>query len=119
MSELGPKYRRLRELMFPAIDGATDDGPGHERLPIPHTFGPRLSILKAFVFAIGSLTRIFLGSLLFALWGTAGLMTWGAVENPFLRVLATTPMLVGFLACTGAMLVLVTLAAERITRAAH
>jgi hypothetical protein len=57
----------------------------YERFAIPYSFKPRLSFVEAVVAASGALLRIFLGSLLFAVWGTYTLLAWNAVRNVFAR----------------------------------
>ena len=49
------------------------------------------------VAATGACLRIFLGSLLFAVWGTYSLETWGAIRSYFWRAAALLPLLVLFL----------------------
>jgi hypothetical protein len=69
----------------PEPDRADPSRSAYERFAIPHSFKPRLSLTEAAVAAGGAALRIFLGSLLFAVWGTYSLMAWGAVQNVFLR----------------------------------
>lgn len=59
-----------------------------ERFAIPHTFQPQLGVIQALVGIGGALLRIFLGSLLFAVWGTYSLVAWSAIGNRFSRVAA-------------------------------
>jgi hypothetical protein len=76
-----------------------------EAFGVPHTFNPNLSLLEA-VFAVAvAFTRIFLGSLLFALWGVAGWTTWGAIGNPVLRIVAVLPIALLFFVSIAAMMV--------------
>ena len=57
----------------------------HERFAIPHSFKPQLSFTEAVVAAGGAFLRIFLGSLLFAVWGVYTILAWNAIPNVFLR----------------------------------
>jgi hypothetical protein len=67
-----------------------------EAFGVPHTFNPNLSLIEA-VFAVAiAFTRIFLGSMLFALWGVAAWMTYAAIPNPVLRTLAVAPIVALF-----------------------
>ena len=70
---------------------------GYERFAIPYTFKPQLSFAEALVAVAASLLRIFLGSLLFAIWGTYSLLAWTAVRNYFWRAAALLPLFVLFL----------------------
>jgi hypothetical protein len=76
-----------------------------ETFGVPHTFAPNLSIAEAFV-AVGiALTRIFIGSLTFALWGVAAWITYSAIGNhPILRIVAMLPIAVLFLASLAALM---------------
>ena len=42
-----------------------------EQFAVPHQFTPRLSVYGAFIAVSGALARIFLGSMIGALWGVA------------------------------------------------
>ena len=44
-----------------------------------------------------TLTRIFLGSLLFAVWGTYSFLAWNTIHGTFLRVMVLLPLLLLFL----------------------
>jgi hypothetical protein len=68
----------------------------YERFAIPYTFKPRLSFGEAVVAATGACLRIFLGSLLFAIWGTYSLETWSAVRSYFWRTAALVSLFVLF-----------------------
>jgi hypothetical protein len=45
---------------------------------------------------MGAFLRIFLGSLLFAFWGTYSLLTWMAIRSTFGRILVVFPLLLAF-----------------------
>jgi hypothetical protein len=49
-----------------------------EQFALPHQFTPRLSLLGAVVAVMGALARIFLGSLIGALWGV---QIWIAIAS--------------------------------------
>jgi hypothetical protein len=98
MATIHERAGRLWSLLFPEVDApAAGYQSEFERFAIPHTFAPRLSLLDAVVFSLTALARIFLGSLLFALWGVCALTAWTAIHNPLLRVLAVTPLVLAFL----------------------
>lgn len=88
-----------RALLFPTIDrGGEEEAPSkHERFAIPFTFKPQLSFLEAVIATAGALLRIFLGSLLFAVWGTYSLVAWTRIHNLFLRVGVQLPLIFLFL----------------------
>ena len=69
----------------PQPDSAGPARSQYERIAIPHSFKPQLSVAEAAFAAGGAVLRIFLGSLLFAVWGTYSFIAWSAVQNVFLR----------------------------------
>jgi hypothetical protein len=87
-----------RAILFPTIDrGEAEARPEFERLAIPFTFKPQLSFSEALVATAGALLRIFLGSLLFAVWGTYSLVAWAAIRSPFWRISVQLPLFLLFL----------------------
>jgi hypothetical protein len=80
---------------------------GPERLAIPHTFPPQLTLLEALVATCGAFLRILLGSMLFASWGVSSLALWQARQPlaPRLGMLALA--FLGFVLAFGLMLVVV------------
>jgi hypothetical protein len=68
----------------------------YERFAIPYTFKPRLSFGEAVVAATGACLRIFLGSLLFAIWGTYSLEIWTAIRSYFWRTATLLPLFLLF-----------------------
>jgi hypothetical protein len=86
-----------------------------DRFAIPHDFPPNLTLNQALVRVGGALVRICLGSLLFALWGVGSGLTWNAIANPFLRVLALLPLLALFLVAIVAVMLGVTAAVKRLS----
>jgi hypothetical protein len=90
---------KVRVLFFPLAargDGG-EDRSKYERLAIPFTFKPQLSFLEALVATFGALLRVFLGSLLFAVWGTYSLVAWTTIRNQFWRVGVQLPLFLLFL----------------------
>jgi hypothetical protein len=77
--------------------GHAGDARVFERLPIPHTFKPQLSFTEAVIGTAGAFSRIFLGSLLFAVWGSYSLVAWTAIRNQFWRIGALLLMFFLFL----------------------
>ncbi len=79
---------KLRELLVVAPNPDSDidpNRPSYERLAIPHSFKPQLSLGEAVISAAGAFLRIFLGSVLFAVWGAYTLHAWSSIHNLFLR----------------------------------
>jgi hypothetical protein len=68
----------------------------YERLAIPFSFKPQLSLAEATISAGGAFLRIILGSLLFAVWGTFSYLAWSTIRNIFLRATALVAMLSAF-----------------------
>lgn len=77
----------------------------YERFAIPYSFKPQLSVPEAALAAITAFLRIFLGSLLFAVWGTYTLMIWSGLHGWFWRVALALPMGAVFLVCLAVLMV--------------
>ena len=97
----------VRALLFPSPDFSD---PGiersvYERFAIPYTFKPQLSFAEALVAVAGALLRIFLGSLVFAIWGTYSLQAWAAITSNVWRVAAVLPLLLLFLLPMAAVMI--------------
>jgi hypothetical protein len=103
-----PLLEKLRDLTsFPVERDGQDPGRStYERFAIPYSFKPRLSLAEAVIAAGGALLRIFLGSLLFAVWGAYTFLAWNAVRNVFLRVVVLLALILVF-AASMALLMLV------------
>jgi hypothetical protein len=92
-----PVLAKLLELLIPAADPVDDkDRSEFERFALPHDFKPRLSFSEAVVSVATTLTRIFLGSLLFAVWGTYSFLAWNTIHGTFLRAMVLLPLLLLF-----------------------
>jgi hypothetical protein len=79
---------KLRELFVLDQNLIGQDDPArssYQRLAIPHTFQPQLSLLEAAISAAGAFLRILFGSILFAVWGTYTFYAWSTIRNLFLR----------------------------------
>jgi hypothetical protein len=83
----GVQLKKLADLVaFPVErDGQDPARSAYERFAIPYSFKPRLSLLEAVIAAGGAFLRIFLGSLLFAVWGAYTFLAFSAIKNAFLR----------------------------------
>src|SRR5271165_1893706 len=86
-----------------------------DHFAIPHDFPPDLTLKEALVRVGGAIVRIFVGSLLFALWGVASALAWNAIPNPLLRVLALLPLLAVFLVAMTAVMMGVTAVVKKIS----
>jgi hypothetical protein len=75
-----------------------------ERFAVPHAFSPDLTPATAAVAVLGALARIFLGSLLFALWGISSALAWNAIGSHFWRSAALVPLVLGFLLSLAALM---------------
>jgi hypothetical protein len=91
-----------------AVAKAGDRSP-FERFAVPFMFQPVLSPSQAAVAALRTFLRIFLGSLLFGVWGAYALLLWTSILNPYLRVAAMIPMVALFLFLLGSLLIATTL----------
>jgi hypothetical protein len=81
----------------------------YKHFAVPHQFQPELTVSQAAVAALRAFLRIFLGSILFGVWGAYALLLWVSIPNLFLRVMAMIPMIALFLALLGGLLVGTTL----------
>ena len=88
----------------------------YERFAIPYTFKPQLSVLEATCAATMAFLRIFLGSLLFAVWGVYTLMAWSAIHNVFLRIGAVAAMGALFLLCLALLMWAISVLPRRLMR---
>ena len=97
---------KVRALLFPpaAPTAASADRSVYERIPIPHTFKPRLSLIEALIAVAGAFLRIFLGSLLFAVWGTYTLLACSKIKGHLWRAIAVVPLVVLFLLTFAALM---------------
>ncbi len=67
---------------FPVERGGVDPARStYERFAIPYSFKPRLSLAEAVIAATGAFFRIFLGSILFAVWGVYTFLAVHAVPG--------------------------------------
>jgi hypothetical protein len=78
-------------------ENETIERSSYERFAIPYTFKPQLSVLEATCAAAVAFLRIFLGSLLFAVWGAYTLLVWSAIHSLPWRIAAVAPMAALFL----------------------
>ncbi len=69
----------------------------YQRMAIPHTFKPELSFGEAMVASFAAFLRIFLGSILFGVYGWNVLVWWTSIHSTFWKVVAAPPAVVGFL----------------------
>jgi hypothetical protein len=92
-----PVLVKLLDLLLPAADPVVGkDRSEFERFALPHDFKPRLSFGEAVIAVASTLTRIFLGSLLFAVCGTYSFLTWRTIHSLSLRVMILLSLLLLF-----------------------
>jgi len=101
-------------VLFPPVKPEERDveGSAYERLAIPHTFQPRLSVAAAAVAAIMATLRIVLGCLLFAVWGAYTLVASGRIRSLPRRVALMLASILLFL-LLGTLLLAASAALER------
>jgi hypothetical protein len=114
-----PVLIKLLDLLLPAADPVDGkDRSQFERLVLPHDFKPRLSFGEAVIAVASTISRIFLGSLLFAVWGTYSFMAWTTIQNLFLRVLVLLPLLLLFFLFFALLMIAIS-AVERVISQHH
>jgi hypothetical protein len=107
---------KLRELLVFDRNPVGNDGPGrssYERFAIPYSFKPQLSVAEAAISAAGALLRIFLGSILFAVWGAYTLFAWSSIHNVLLRGGAVLALLLLFAAALAVLMLAVSALVRR------
>lgn len=90
---------KIQALLFaePHEDDRGTDRSAYERFALPYTFKPRLSLVEAVIAVFVALLRIFLGCLLFAVWGTYTFLACSKMQSTFGRVAVLLPMVLLFL----------------------
>jgi hypothetical protein len=97
--------RKLRSLFVAPVERrSVGERPAYQRLAIPYSFKPELSFTEAMIGALGAFLRIFLGSILFGVYGWNSIVTWNGIRSPFWRVAAILPMVLLFLLLFAALM---------------
>ena len=96
------------------LDHPAGSGPEIERLAVPHTFQPRMSLGAATFAAVVALVRIFLGSMLFAVWGGCIWALWAMIRNPVWRYVALVPLIAGLVVTMGLLMIGISVCARRL-----
>ena len=106
VSEQTTWVEKTRLLLFPMADRLATEmhDSNYQRLPIPHTFKPQLSFREASVAVFAAFSRIFFGSLLFAVWGSYSLAAVLAIRSNALRVAVALPLIALFLLLFGLLM---------------
>jgi len=86
-----------------------------ERFAVPHAFPPDLSFPEALIAVAAALSRIVLGSVLFAVWGVFSARAWSAIPSHFWRATAILPLALLFLMPFTALMVGISAAAKAIS----
>jgi hypothetical protein len=102
-------FEWAKALLFPPEGRATvaGDRSVYERVSLPYTFKPRLSLPEAMVAVFGALARIVLGCLLFAVWGSYTYFFWSTIPNYLWRLAVLLPLFAAFLLSLTVLLVLI------------
>lgn len=101
---------------MPHEENQTLERSSYERFAIPYTFKPRLSVLEATCAAAIAFLRIFLGSLLFAVWGVYTLLAWSTIHNLFWRIATVAAMGALFLLCLALLMRGISVLPKRLMR---
>jgi hypothetical protein len=110
--------RNLEALLFPDSAALPSDAGKavHQYFKLPHIFQPALTLNQALIATLRTLLRIFLGSILFGIWGAYSMLVWTSIPNLFWRVAAMIPMLALFLVLLGGLMIATTLVLRPLTR---
>jgi hypothetical protein len=91
-----PLIAKVRTLLHAPIERHYGTRPMHHRFAIPYSFKPELSVPEALIAAFGAFLRIFLGSILFGVYGWNSLVRWNAIRSTFWKVVAVPPIILLF-----------------------
>jgi hypothetical protein len=94
-------FSNVRMFLFPSTSqsapvdqpGATGARAALHRFAIPHTFGPTLTVRQAAVAAVVTFSRIFLGCVLFAVWGSYSALALTSIHSHWWRAIALLPLI--------------------------
>ena len=112
-----PVLGKLLDLLLPTADPAiAGDRARYERLALPHSFKPRLSVWEACLAMFVAVVRIITGSLLFAFWGTYSLLAWSSIQNSALRVIVLLPLFLLFLLLFAFLMIAISAAVRVMSR---
>jgi len=112
MKKLRILAEKLLGAVVPAIRPSSEGGSVLTRLAVPHSFGPALRFGDALVAVVGTVTRIFGGCILFAVWGGVSVLALSAIGSRFWRAVAVLPLVAVFVAAMATLL----LAVSRVER---
>jgi hypothetical protein len=112
-----PWIGKVMSLFVAPVERGGDSRPMYQRLAIPYSFKPELSVPEAMVAAIGAFLRIFLGSILFGVYGWNALVLWNSIRSLFWRVVAIPPLILVFLVLFAALMAAITAMVRKLTPA--
>ena len=114
------QLQRLHALLgcSPAVGERVTGNSLYERLPVPYVFRPLMSVADASVAAVTIFTRIFLGCLLFAVWGTYTMFAWSSIPSHFWRTTAMLPLAILFVFLLGLLMLGISAASSYVTKRA-
>jgi hypothetical protein len=102
-----PWVGKVRSLFVAPVEHS-GERPMYQRLSIPYSFKPELSFPEAIIAAMGAFLRIFLGSILFGVYGWNALVLWNSIRSPFWKVAAIPPLILVFLVLFAALMAAIT-----------
>lgn len=106
---------KMRALFVAPVERPQSSGRSpYQRLAVPFTFKPELSFGEAVIAALAAFLRIFLGSILFGVYGWNSLVRWNAIRSPFWRVAAIPPIVIVFLLLFALLMAAITAVVRKI-----
>ncbi len=91
-----PSISEVHAAVVAPVERPHGRGAAYRRFAIPFSFKPELSFGEAVIASLAAFARIFLGSILFGVYGWNALVKWSAIRSVFWKVVAVPPIVLGF-----------------------
>lgn len=111
MTGLRKELRELLSLEPAELPSGTSP---FERFRVPYQYQPQTTVAGAGYFALVALIRIFLGSLLFAVWGASIWMVCATFHNLTVRIALVIPLAAGLVITMALLMIGISVCARRV-----
>jgi hypothetical protein len=107
--------KQIWSLMYSPTDGAgaAANRSTFEQFAVPHMFQPKLTVAGAVISVLGALARMFLGSLLFAVWGAYSFLAWQEIRHPLARAALAIASPALFLAAFAGLMIAINISLKK------